>query len=77
MQCACPDCGIVMGWREKGVFSECRCPECGYRCSACLGTKDVLTSEQLRAMADLWGIDGGDAEQPETRDERRKDWHGR
>lgn len=67
MQCACPDCHLVMGWREKGVLSECRCPECGYRCSACLGTKAVLNVEDIRGMASLWGIDSRSGE--ETGDE--------
>lgn len=59
MQCACPECDILMGWREKGILSECKCPVCGYRCSACMGTKDVLSPEELRAMAGLWGLEDG------------------
>lgn len=57
MQCACPDCGLVMAWREKGVYSECRCPVCAYSCSACMGTKDVLSVQEIRELAGIWGID--------------------
>ena len=63
MQCACPECEITMAWREKGILSECKCPVCGYQCSACMGTKDVLSVKELQAMADLWGVDSDEAEE--------------
>jgi len=62
MQCACPECGIVMGWRILGTASECRCSECGYQCSACLGTNCVLNVDEIRKMAEIWGIDARDEE---------------
>lgn len=51
MQCGCPQCGILMSLSNKGVQSECTCPNCFYACSACLGTKSVMTKEQLAMHA--------------------------
>jgi len=38
MQCACPDCGRLMGKVEKGLDSYCQCPECLRKCRDCLGS---------------------------------------
>lgn len=51
MQCACPECGILMGHRISGLSSECCCPECGFECRACLGTDSVLSLDALKEMA--------------------------
>ena len=51
MQCACPNCGILMAWESKGMDSACVCPECFYKCAACMGTNQVLTPDQLALHA--------------------------
>jgi len=48
MQCACPQCAILMGHRIQGLDSECVCPECGFICKACIGTNSVLSPEEIR-----------------------------
>lgn len=52
MQCACPNCGLLMSWHIKGLESECCCPECGYFCAACLGTKSVMSAEDIRRLGE-------------------------
>lgn len=37
MQCACPDCGALMGKVERGLESYCKCPVCLRTCNDCLG----------------------------------------
>lgn len=37
LQCGCPECGVLMAQKERGLDSECRCPACGHVCKACLG----------------------------------------
>lgn len=59
MQCACPQCEILMGHRIHGLESECVCPECGFVCKACIGTNSVLSPSEIRRHiecyeAEIW-----------------------
>lgn len=48
MQCACPQCGILLGHRIQGLESACCCPECGFVCRACLGTNSILSVNEIK-----------------------------
>lgn len=48
MQCGCPNCGLLMALANRGMQSECICPSCGYECSACLGTNQVLSVNEIK-----------------------------
>ena len=49
MRCTCENCGTYMIQKED-LKLGCVCPECGARCNACLGTKSVLSREEIAAM---------------------------
>lgn len=46
MRCGCPECGTYMVHAEDMQLG-CVCPDCNYRCTACLGTKSVVSREEL------------------------------
>ena len=49
MRCSCQICDTYMVHAESSELG-CVCPECGARCNACLGTKSVLSREEIAAM---------------------------
>ncbi len=49
MRCSCRDCGTYM-IQADDLTLGCVCPSCGARCTACLGTNSVLSSEQIRRL---------------------------
>ena len=49
MRCGCPECGIYMDHAEN-LGMGCHCPACGYTCRACLGTKSVISREEINAI---------------------------
>lgn len=54
MQCACPQCGILMGHSIHGLESSCICPECHFVCRACLGTNSIMSPEELRQYLQIY-----------------------
>lgn len=52
MRCGCPECGAYLVHAEDLTLG-CVCPECGYRCTACLGTKSVISREELKRLAEI------------------------
>ncbi len=42
MVCNCPQCGMLMGQTERGLYSTCICPGCGHRCDICLGSGEQM-----------------------------------
>ena len=47
MRCGCPQCGAYM-IQADDLELGCICPDCLYRCQACLGTKSVISREELQ-----------------------------
>lgn len=57
MQCACPQCGILMGHSIQGLESSCVCAECHFICRACLGTNSIMSSQELRQYVKVYEQD--------------------